>query len=180
MDDLERDPDPDRKTDGLTLDELCAETGESRRTVRFYILNGLLTAPSGAGPAARYPHEHARRLRVIRALQAEGRQLAAIRDLLEQTPEADLDGLLRRESPRPPTGASSSPAPSGLIAPTPSVGSSAANDPSPTGLYRSQWDHLTLWAGVELHVRRPLGTATQRRVQKLLDFARSLGAGGEP
>ncbi|MCK6574425.1 helix-turn-helix domain-containing protein [Myxococcota bacterium] len=166
--------------DGLTLDELCAETGESRRTVRFYILNGLLTAPSGAGPAARYPREHARRLRVIRALQAEGRQLAAIRDLLERTPEGDLDGLLRRESPRPPAGTRSSPVSTGSTSSAPPAPLPESDDPSPTGLYRSQWDHLTLWAGVELHVRRPLGTATQRRVQKLLDFARSLGAGGEP
>lgn len=172
MNDHERQPDPDpeldRPADGLTLDELCADTGESRRTVRFYILNGLLTAPSGAGPAARYPRGHARRLRVIRALQAEGRQLAAIRELLEQTPEAELDGLLRREPPRPPAGS------------TPSAAPGVSDELSPAGLYRSQWDHLTLWAGVELHVRRPLGTAAQRRVQKLLDFARNLGAGGEP
>ena len=159
--------------DGLTLDELCAETGESRRTVRFYILNGLLAAPSGAGPAARYPRNHALRLRVIRTLQAEGRQLAGIRDLLEATHESELDMLLGRAPPAAPR----SPEPRGFAAEPRSK--AGPGGPASAGLYRSQWDHITLWAGVELHLRRPLGTSTNRRVQKLLDFARSLGVEGE-
>lgn len=139
---------------GLTLDELCAATGESRRTVRFYILNGLLAGPSGAGPAARYPAEHVQRLKVVRALQAEGMQLSKIRDLVAAAGEGELDTVLRRDSEPPRQVA------------TPQT------ELSSSGLSRTQWERIVLEPGVELHVCRPLSVGANRRVQRLMDFVR--------
>ncbi len=150
---------PANSQTALTLDELCDATSENRRTVRFYILNGLLTPPVGAGPAARYPGEHIERLRFIRQMQAEGMQLSKIRALLEATPLAELT----RVTATPPPLAAAAPEPPG--APRPEE-----------GLARSQWERVVLEPGVELHLRRPLGVATNRRVQRLLDFAQKLNS----
>jgi DNA-binding transcriptional MerR regulator len=180
--------------DWLTLDDLCDRTGESRRTVRFYILNGLLSAPVGLGPAARYPASHTLRLRVVRRLQDDGMQLSRIRVLLAEANEAMLEAWLSRPpSMTPPsmTPPSMSP-PSGLRPSTPrwSEPSPRAQRPdephaaSPQidlpiepseGWRRSQWEHVVLEPGVELHLCRPAGTAVNRRIQKLLEFYRSLG-----
>lgn len=146
----------DNTRDAITMDELCTATGESARTVRFYIVNGLLGGPTGSGPAARYPASNVDRLRIIRTLQDQGVQLSRIREVLEG--RAAVDAL-----------ASSRPAKGGL--PSPSV------EPAPvasTGEVatpgRSQWDRMELEPGVELHVRRPLGVAANRRVRRLIDL----------
>ena len=149
----------------LTLEALCDATGENRRTVRFYILNGLLTPPVGAGPASRYPAEHVERLRFIRQMQADGMQLSKIRAILETTPVEALPQFL----PVPPP--VYQPALSAPLPPEPM----AASRPD-EGLARSQWERITLEPGVELHLRRPLGVAANRRVQRLLDFAQKLNS----
>lgn len=168
--------------DWLTLDDLCDRTGESRRTVRFYILNGLLSAPVGQGPAARYPASHTLRLRVVRRLQDEGMQLSRIRTLLADAHEATLvDWLSRPPSVTPPSvtpPSVNSPGGSGSYASRSSEPVSSQIDlPIETseGWRRSQWERLVLEPGVELHLCRPAGTSVNRRVQKLLEFYRSLG-----
>ncbi len=157
-----------------TLDELCQATGESARTVRFYILNGLLSAPTGSGPGARYPAGHAIRLRIVRALQAKGRQLSWIRDQLEITPPGELDDLLelaREEAPPPTSPKVARSAPSKQSRGRLSVNRHARDAPGPL---RSRWDHIVIEPGVELHVRRPLSVPANRRVRKMLEFAHSL------
>ncbi|RME92511.1 MAG: MerR family transcriptional regulator [Verrucomicrobia bacterium] len=67
--------DPDR---GMSLAELAEITGCPPRTIRYYIARGLLPPPLKAGPGACYGEEHLRRLKQIRAWQAEGLTLAEI------------------------------------------------------------------------------------------------------
>jgi DNA-binding transcriptional MerR regulator len=65
------------------VDELAVLAGVSRRTVRFYVQEGLLPAPLGVGRGRHYGPQHLARLLEVKALQERGRSLAEIRDALE-------------------------------------------------------------------------------------------------
>ena len=67
------------EADAYTLADLCDAADVTPRTVRYYVAQGLLVAPSGAGPGARYGAAHLARLRLIRRLQREHLPLADIR-----------------------------------------------------------------------------------------------------
>lgn len=76
-------PGSERDTrDRLGVDELAVLGGVSRRTVRFYVQEGLLPAPLGVGRGRHYGPEHLARLLEVKALQERGRSLAEIRDAL--------------------------------------------------------------------------------------------------
>ena len=62
-----------------TIGELADLADVTPRTVRYYVAQGLLPSPMGAGPGARYDEDHLRRLRFIRRLQADHLPLADIR-----------------------------------------------------------------------------------------------------
>jgi DNA-binding transcriptional MerR regulator len=64
------------------VDELADLGGVSRRTVRFYLREGLLPAPLGVGRGPHYNDEHLRRLLRLRELQEQGLTLAAIQAVL--------------------------------------------------------------------------------------------------
>lgn len=174
--------------DEVTLTELAEQTGESTRTLRFYVMQGLLRGPDASGPRARYPFEYVARVRWIRERQSEGLSLGRIaRDLqaldaaglplptsshdgpAEAPPRASsassaLDylrhaGLLKGHGP-PAAAPAASPAPAAV---------DASADPT-----RSTWERVLIAEGVELHVRRPLDPFTQRRVKQLLQQARDI------
>jgi DNA-binding transcriptional MerR regulator len=46
--------------------------------------------------------------------------------------------------------------------------------PPPAPMERSQWDRIALSPDVELHIRRPLGRAQQKQVDRLVAIAREL------
>ena len=151
---------PAADTDLVTIDELAMASGEGRRTIRYYMLNGLLAGPTGQGPAARYPAGHADRLRLIRRLQDQGLQLSAIRDALDRLDDTSVRSALAAPEPSMPA----------------TAGHSGTRETS-VGSARSQWERFELDAGVELHVRRPLPVSANRRVQRLLDYAEKLRLG---
>jgi len=66
----------------LTLADLAQRTGESRRTIRYYIQRGLLPPPHGAKRGAWYDEEHANRLKRIQHLKSGGLSLEAISRIL--------------------------------------------------------------------------------------------------
>jgi DNA-binding transcriptional MerR regulator len=68
-------PDPAR----YGLDELAELGGVSRRTVRYYIQEGLLPAPFGVGRGPHYGPEHLDALREVKALQEAGHTLDSVR-----------------------------------------------------------------------------------------------------
>ena len=160
-----------------SLEDLAQRSGESVRTIRYYMLNGLLAGPTGQGPAARYPQGHVPRLRLIRRLQDEGGQLSAIRERLAAAEDSEVAAMLRLLDLAPRSGLPEPPKQSS----PPSVYSSLSGRPhklSSEPVRRSQWEHFELEPGVELHVRRPLTTSANRRVQKLLGEAAKLTAIG--
>ncbi len=57
-----------------------AELGDvSRRTVRYYVQEGLIPAPTGVGRGRHYDHTHLDRLLDVKARQAAGHSLDEIR-----------------------------------------------------------------------------------------------------
>ncbi len=66
----------------ITLAELAQRSEVPARTIRFYIARGLLPGPAKAGRAAAYTEQHLARLDEIKKLQAEGRTLSGIAQLL--------------------------------------------------------------------------------------------------
>jgi DNA-binding transcriptional MerR regulator len=66
-----------------TIENLCELTGFTRRTIRYYIQEGLLEPPAGRGRGGFYFDSHLDRLRRIKALQDEGLKLSQIQELLK-------------------------------------------------------------------------------------------------
>ena len=159
------------------LSELCARTGVTVRTVRFYIQQGLLPAPAAQGSATRYGQGHVDRLLLIRQLQKEHQPLAEIRARLENLRDRDVHRLLSTPSKRPSSavdyvrsvlggGAPGLPAKAAILAQGPAL--------RPSSPVKSQWERISLAPDVELHVRRPLTRGANCRVEKLLDLARQI------
>lgn len=83
----------------FTIEELCGLTDTPRRTVRYYIQQGLLDRPEGERRGAWYTQRHLEQLLTIRRWQGEGLSLERIRELLR---EGDA-GALPAPRPRPGT-----------------------------------------------------------------------------
>jgi DNA-binding transcriptional MerR regulator len=66
-----------------TIDELSEKTGFSRRTIRYYIQEGLLEPPAGRGRGGFYYDSHLEKLLYIKSLQERGLSLSAILKLLK-------------------------------------------------------------------------------------------------
>lgn len=173
--------------DTLDINSLSRAADVPVRTIRYYLAEGLLPSPNGRGPAASYSREHLDRLRLIRRLQDAHQPLALIKTRL-----AGLDGAgaaralaeLEGEVQGEPLSAAdyvrrvmaqarqveSIPE----TPPTPGADSAALKTPA-----RSTWERITLHPDIELHVRRPLARADQRRLDALLEQAKRLFAGND-
>jgi DNA-binding transcriptional MerR regulator len=77
--------------------ELAELGGVSRRTVRYYVQEGLLPSPYGLGRGDHYGAAHLERLLQIKAWQEAGQSLDGIRRALSE-------GTGPREQPAPPRG----------------------------------------------------------------------------
>ena len=70
------------------IEELADLAGVTRRTVRFYVQEGLLPAPLGRGRGRHYGAAHLKRLLEVKTLQERGLPLAAIGDDRTRLPRA--------------------------------------------------------------------------------------------
>ncbi len=100
------------------IQQLVDLSGVPRRNIYFYVQQGLLPPPSGAGLAARYAEEHLLRLSLIPALRRQGLRLDQIRARLSGLGLPELRELQDRlarpvEPPQPPVDARPLP-PAGL------------------------------------------------------------------
>lgn len=68
------------------IDELAELGGVTRRTVRYYVQEGLLPAPRGVGRGRHYGPEHLDRLLQVKSMQERGESLEAIRGALSGGP----------------------------------------------------------------------------------------------
>lgn len=169
-----------------SLTELAKLADVTPRTIRFYIAQGLLAAPASLGPKTRYSDEHLERLLAIKRLQAAHQPLAEIRQQLRAgslveppstaqapaaAPSAAIDyirGVLGRPA---------APVAPAQVAPLPNM---APPQPPPppaqtqTEPDRSQWDRVQINPDIELHLRRPMTRGDNKRVYRLIEYARQL------
>ena len=77
-------------TNQYTIDELCELTGLSRRTIRYYVQEGIIDPPAGRGRGGFYYDSQLEKLGQIRSLQEQGMTLSLIREQLRgpETPAA--------------------------------------------------------------------------------------------
>lgn len=78
----------------MTLAELTDAADVSTRTVRYYIAEGLLPPPEGAGPASVYTAGHLARLRLIQRLKAAYWPLKEIRRRLAGLSDTEVEAAL--------------------------------------------------------------------------------------
>ena len=70
-------------TQTFSLDELCALTDLTKRTVRYSVQIGLVNRPEGETRAAKYSPQHLEQLLLVKKWTAAGVSLDRIRELLQ-------------------------------------------------------------------------------------------------
>jgi DNA-binding transcriptional MerR regulator len=144
------------------LADLAEIAGVTPRTVRYYIAQGLLPSPGRLGPGTRYGAEHLARLRLIKKLQDQHLPLADIRHRLDTLSDEELTELADSRVAVPAIPRNSTMAAARL----------PADDPKTAE--RSHWERIILSPDIELHVRRSRTSTINRRVDRLITFARKL------
>lgn len=81
----------------FAIDELCALVDLPRRTVRYYVQEGLVDRPAGAKRGAWYTRRHLEQLMTIRAWRRAGMSLEQIRERAAE-PEPGAPPPRRRRS----------------------------------------------------------------------------------
>lgn len=74
----------------FTINELCSLVGMNRRTVRYYIQQGLLDRPQGTGKGAWYTRDHLQQLLAIAKWKSAGLSLDRIQELVSGGEEGEL------------------------------------------------------------------------------------------
>ena len=160
----------------LDLGQLCARTGVTARTVRYYVQQGLLRSPGQSGPGAKYDGGHLARLLLIRRLQQEHLPLAEIRKRLQALDNSAVEQLLKQR----PVHSSAADYVRDVLSRSGKGAASAlpvqrpAARPEPVPPERSQWERIAISPDVELHIRRPLSRDDNRRVERLIEQARRI------
>lgn len=67
------------------IEELAELTGFTRRTIRYYVQEGLIEPPAGRGRGGFYYDSHLKRLLQIKALQEKGMGISSIASLQNKT-----------------------------------------------------------------------------------------------
>lgn len=141
------------------IDELCSLTGFSRRTIRYYVQNGLVDPPAGRGRGGYYSDAHVGQLARIRALQEQGYRLEAIRGLIARVDEPSSSGAKAAE-----------PAPSQAV-PEEAPSRHASQRPE---AWRAAWTRFTVAPGVELHVSIEAEQRLAAAIAAMLETLRSI------
>ena len=167
--------------EGYDLNELAELTGIRPRTVHFYRQQGLLPSP-GTGRNTRYTQIHVDLLRLIKRLQDQHLPLAEIRKRVQRLSAEDMRKLAAEPAPKPPKSAADyirqvlaqESEGADWLQSRASLARLSSRSPEPILPERAQWERIPLAPDVELHVRRPLSRAMQRRVDQLIAHARTL------
>jgi DNA-binding transcriptional MerR regulator len=124
------------------IGDLADLGGVSRRTVRYYVQEGLLAAPLGVGRGNHYSREHLDQLLRVKGMQEAGRTLDEIRQAVNGSKG-------RRQGQR---------------------NLETAERVPP--LERALWRRVTLAPGVELHISGAVRLPTPGKLNELSDWCR--------
>ena len=142
-----------------SISAVTLATRDMARAVRFYVAQGLLDRPEGAGTAATYNYRHFLQLLAIKIRQREGQTLDVIR---REMKEITGDHLERRVAQS--------------LAPALGVHADVAvarDDDRPLA-----WRRVTVADGIELHVREDSPAARDEAVVAMREAVRAaLGRG---
>jgi len=83
------------------IGEIATLGGVSRRTVRYYVQEGLIPQPLGLGRGNHYTADHLEQLLRVKAMQESGRTLDEIRGALGRAPGRRAAGKPAREEVLP-------------------------------------------------------------------------------
>jgi DNA-binding transcriptional MerR regulator len=138
------------------IQKLITESGVPRRTIHFYVQQGILPPPQGAGLAAFYTEEHLLRLRLIPILRQQGLRLDEIRQRFSEINPEEMRRL--------------------VSAGTPVLVRRAVNEVHPPvyGGGEQRYVHYNLPAGMTLVVPEPVSLADRQRLNMLLQSARQI------
>jgi DNA-binding transcriptional MerR regulator len=73
-----------KENNKYTIEQLSELTGYSRRTIRYYVEEGLIDSPAGRGKGGFYFDSHLNKLGIIKQLQERGMSLSAISAYMKQ------------------------------------------------------------------------------------------------
>lgn len=159
-------------TDTFDIQQLVNASGVSRRTIYFYVQQGLLPPPQGAGLAAYYTRDHLLRLQVIPILRRKGFRLDQIREQFTSMKLVDLQKLVENAAYQ-----------TIKIQPPSAVGAERVSEnlaihPS-LGPLSVGWDteltvQYTLPAGIRLIAPEKMSPEDRRRLEQLLFAARQI------
>ena len=80
--------DPENLAQKLSLDELSAAVGVSKRTIRYYMGLGLVARPYGETKGSYYSDDHLQQLAQVKTLSESGISLERIAQVLRQAQDS--------------------------------------------------------------------------------------------
>lgn len=135
------------------IGDLADLAGVSRRTVRYYVQEGLLPAPLGLGRGSHYGPAHLEQLLKVKAMQEAGRTLDEIKRALIS--KGGANSLPSRRSQRERAKAGEHAAESMQLA------------------ERSVWRRIAITPGVELHVSGGVRLPPPGKLNELATWCRA-------
>jgi DNA-binding transcriptional MerR regulator len=138
---------------GLTVSELEAKLGLTRRVIHSWIAGGLIGPPSRRGPRSTYDEAQVLRIEAIQKLRARKMGLAAIKRWLLSATRDQVEALVRPPAPAAPVAA-------------------------PVGVHGERWERVGLLPGLELHVRSDAGPLVQRLASEIAERYRTSVSSG--
>jgi DNA-binding transcriptional MerR regulator len=149
------------------IEELCRLTGFSRRTVRYYVQEGLVDPPAGRGRGGYYSDLQVAQLARIHVLQEQGYRLDAIRGML--APQATAETAEAAEPTR-----ESMIEPGTAAEPTADAPRSSLQTTTSQASPHSSWTRHVVARGVELHISAEAGSHLGPAVATALEALRSI------
>ena len=141
-------------TGQYTSEQLVALTGIGIRTFRHWVRFGILNAPHGHGPAARYDEDQLARVRAAQALRARTHRLSQIKQQLSSMTIEQMRALGPQPAPNPAPTADPAPAvPATVANPAPST---------PAGYNATPCEVIELIPGLTLTVAQNRGEFVRR------------------
>jgi DNA-binding transcriptional MerR regulator len=161
--------------DTFDIQKLITESGVPRRTIYFYVQQGLLPPPQGAGLAAYYTEDHLLRLQLIPILREAGLRLDDIRQRFAQMSREEMRHQLGDAASRAVAKQQALPVAAGLVpAPAPIPFPAREAPGRALGWSEQNFIHYSLPGGITLVVPEQMNPLDRQRLNQLLQAAQHI------